>query len=48
MSISTSIDPKPDNNSLQSFSQLSAAFVEKFAKRHFPAERRQLYDASQY
>jgi geranylgeranyl diphosphate synthase type II len=48
MSISTSIDPKPDKNSLQSFSQLSAAFEEKFAKRHFPDDPRQLYDASQY
>lgn len=48
MSISPSIDPIPAKNSLQSFSQLSAIFEEKFAKRHFPDEPRQLYDASQY
>lgn len=48
MSISPSIDPIPAKNSLQSFSQLSAIFEEKFAKRHFPAEPKQLYDASQY
>lgn len=48
MSISPSIDPIPAKNSLQSFSQLSAIFEEKFAKRHFPDEPKQLYDASQY
>lgn len=48
MSISFSIDQKPGKNSLQSFSQLSAIFEEKFNKRHFPEEPKQLYDASQY
>jgi geranylgeranyl diphosphate synthase type II len=48
MSISPSIDPIPAKNSLQSFSQLAAIFEEKFARRHFPDEPRQLYDASQY
>lgn len=48
MSISTSIDQKQDKNSLQSFWQLSAIFEEKFVKRHFPDEPKQLYDASQY
>lgn len=48
MSISTSIDQKQDKNSLQSFKQLSAIFEEKFTKRHFPDEPKQLYDASQY
>lgn len=48
MSISLSIDEKPNKNSLQSFRQLSAAFEGKFAKRHFPDEPKQLYDASQY
>lgn len=48
MNISPSIDQKPDKNSLQSFRQLSAIFEEKFNKRHFPEEPKQLYDASQY
>ena len=48
MSISPSIDQNPGKNLLQSFSQLSAIFEEKFNKRHFPDEPNQLYDASQY
>lgn len=48
MSISLSIDQKPGKHSLQSFKELSAIFEEKFSKRHFPDEPKQLYDASQY
>lgn len=48
MSISPSINQKPGMNSLQSFGQLSVVFEEKFVKRHFPDEPKQLYDASQY
>ncbi|HSN07809.1 MAG TPA: polyprenyl synthetase family protein [Hanamia sp.] len=48
MSISLSTDGKPKKNGLQSFSQLSAIFEERFKKRHFPDEPQQLYDASQY
>lgn len=47
MSISPSTDGK-QKNGLQSFSQLSAIFEERFKKRHFPLEPKQLYDASQY
>lgn len=48
MSISLSIDQKPGKHSLQSFKELSAIFEDKFNKRHFPDEPKQLYDASQY
>jgi geranylgeranyl diphosphate synthase type II len=48
MSISLSIDQKPGKHSLQSFKELSTIFEEKFNKRHFPDEPKQLYDASQY
>ena len=48
MSISPVIDQNANKNSLQSFSELSAIFEEKFTKRHFPEEPKQLYDASQY
>ena len=48
MSISPLIDQRHDKNSLQSYSELSGIFEEKFNKRHFPDEPKQLYDASQY
>ncbi len=48
MSISPSTDGKQKKDGLQSFSQLSAIFEERFKKRHFPLEPKQLYDASQY
>jgi geranylgeranyl diphosphate synthase type II len=48
MRISPSTDGKKKKNGLQSFSQLSAIFEERFKKRHFPDEPQQLYDASQY
>ncbi len=47
MSILPSIDQK-QKNQLQSFSRLSEIFEERFNKRHFPEEPKQLYDASQY
>lgn len=48
MSILPSTDSNQSKNGLQSFSQLSAIFEERFNRRHFPAEPHQLYDASQY
>lgn len=48
MSIATSANKNQDKNVLQSFTQLSDIFEEKFSRRHFPEDPRQLYDASQY
>lgn len=48
MSIATSASKNQDKNLLQSFTQLSDIFEEKFSRRHFPEDPRQLYDASQY
>ena len=48
MSIATSANKNQDKNVLQSFTQLSDIFEEKFSRRHFPEDPPQLYDASQY
>lgn len=48
MSIATSANKNQEKNVLQSFTQLSDIFEEKFSRRHFPEDPRQLYDASQY
>jgi len=48
MSIATSANKNQDKNILQSFTQLSDIFEEKFSRRHFPEDPPQLYDASQY
>ncbi len=48
MSVSVSNDGSQNKNSLQSFSQLSSLFEDRFKKRHFPQEPKTLYDASQY
>ncbi len=48
MSISPSATGNQNRNELQSFGRLSAIFEEKFKKRHFSEEPRQLYDAAQY
>lgn len=38
----------PYHKPLNSFSELSKVFEEKFQKRHFPSEPKKLYDAAQY
>jgi geranylgeranyl diphosphate synthase type II len=48
MSIATSPNKNQEKNVLQSFTQLSDIFEEKFSRRHFPEDPQQLYDASQY
>jgi geranylgeranyl diphosphate synthase type II len=48
VAVSATVHTSGQKTMLQSFSELSAVFEEKFMKRHFPDEPKQLYDASQY
>jgi len=48
VTVSASVNTSGQKVKLQSFEELSAVFEEKFMKRHFPEEPKQLYNASQY